>query len=468
MPPFVSIILPVRNEEQHISRCLQSIAAQDYPRDRYEIIIIDGLSTDATLDLVNEFKIHNVDSSACQASGKSQNDTAQGKSQNDNSSACQAGNHTQNDNIRVLTNPKRTVTTGLNLGIAAARGDVIMRMDAHALYAKDYISSCLKVMEETGAANVGGPARALPGGPGPMAQAITLAHYSPFGLGGAQFRDPNAEGFVETVWPGCFKREVFDKIGYIDERRTRTEDIEFNSRLREAGYKIYLSPLIKAWYYCRTTLGDTWRQRWADGYEITRFLPDNPKAPRLRHFIPLIFVTSLILLAALACSLNRSTGLNGLNLLTEFKPISNLFKQSNGSNILNLGKWSWHLLFLRMLALELGAYLFTMLLFVIQAGRSQYKVHKVKKAESVTRDEVAQAQGTTSPGLSTLGLSDFRPAPGTTSPGLSTLGLSDFRPAPGSLLLLPLVFVTLHFSYGLGSLWGLVSLPYWAATKQKR
>jgi GT2 family glycosyltransferase len=400
--------LPVRNEGKFIVNCLQSIAAQDYPKDCMELLIVDGLSDDDTLEKINKFKVQS----------------------------------SKFKDIRVLENPKRVVSSARNIGIKKTAGDIMVCMDAHALYSPDYISSCVQVMEQTGAANVGGPALALPGGPGPMAQAITMAHYSPFGLGGAQFRDPNAEGLVETVWPGCFKREVFDKVGYIDERRTRTEDIEFNARLRGAGYKIYLSPLIKACYYCRTTLGETWRQRWADGYEITHFLPDNPKVPRLRHFVPLLFVASLILLTALSLS-GLGAALWGHGAGTK---LANLLHGLKGAGIkepglFSLKAWSWHLLFLRMLVLELFAYLGAMALFVIQAGKRQYKVHKVEKVESITQDGVAQAQGTT-------------------SPGLSTLGLSDFRPAPGSLALLPLVFVTLHFSYGLGSLWGLITLPF--------
>jgi GT2 family glycosyltransferase len=188
-----------------------------------EILVIDGRSTDSTIDKVNEFKAEPFD-------------IAQGKS-------------SKLKEIQVLDNPKKIVSAGLNIGFRAARGDIIMRMDAHAEYGRDYISQCLAALEKSGAANVGGPALALPGGPGPMAQAIALAHYSPFGLGGGQFRNPGAEGFVETVWPGCFRREVFEKVGYIDERRTRTEDLEFNTRLRAAGYQIFITPLIRAHYY---------------------------------------------------------------------------------------------------------------------------------------------------------------------------------------------------------------------------
>jgi hypothetical protein len=262
-------------------------------------------------------------------------------------------------------------------------------------------------MERTGAANVGGPAIALPGGDSDMARAIGLAHHSPFGLGGGQFRDPGAEGFVETVWPGCFRKEVFATAGYIDQRRSRTEDLEFNTRLRQAGFTIYLSPLIKAWYYCRTTLGETWRQRWADGYEITRFLPDNPSAPRLRHFAPLAFVTSLLLSLTVSVVSGR------------------LYP---ADTIMDFGIWNLGITAVWLLVLELGLYVAASTLFTFKACLMT-KVHQVCQETNVTG---------------------------------SGLDHSDLQHATNrvQLVLLPLVFATLHFSYGLGSLWGLIRLPF--------
>ncbi|MDO9391702.1 MAG: glycosyltransferase family 2 protein [bacterium] len=428
MQPFVSIILPVRNEEQYIINCLDSIAAQDYPHDLMELLIVDGLSDDDTLEQIAEFD-----------------------------------SRYDEFPVTILPNPKQAVSSARNIAIKKAVGDVIVCMDAHALYSPDYISSCVQVMEATGAATVGGHMRALPANDTALARASVLANDSPFGLGGGRFHDPNYEGLVETVWMGCYKKEALYNVGLYDERRTRTEDIDLNRRLIEAGYKIYLSPMIKAWYYPRSKFTDLWRQRWADGFEITRFLPDNPKAPRLRHFIPLIFVSSLILLTALSLSglgaalWGHGAGTKLANALHGLKGFG--LKQPG---VLDQKSWSWHLLFLRLLALELGAYLGAMALAVIQAGRSQYKVHKVKKAESVTRDEVHKVEK-----VESVKLGEDTSEPEATSPGLSTLGLSDFRPAPGSLLLLPAVFLTLHVSYGLGSLWGLATLPFWLGTNQK-
>lgn len=404
MQPYVSIILPVRNEERYITPCLRSISAQTYPKENMEVLIAEGMSDDETLGRIAEYDSIDEDL-----------------------------------DINVLKNQKQTVSAGLNLGFRNAKGEVVIRMDAHALYATDYIEKCLAVSESTGAANVGGPALALPGDETTMARAIALAHHSPFGLGGGAFRNPEADGFVETVWPGCFRREVFDKVGYLDERRTRTEDIDFNARLRAAGYTIYLSPLIKARYYCRTTLWETWKQRWADGVEITRFLPDNPKAPRLRHFIPLIFVSSLIILSVLihsnlgAALWGHGAGSRLANLMYGFKGLG--LKQPG---LFSLKTWSWHLLFLRLLALELFAYFTAMLLAVIHAGLAQ-----LKRLETFERFE-------------TVG----EPGEPTNQPGNSEFGIRNSTFSFGSLALLPLVFVTLHFSYGLGSLWGLATLVF--------
>lgn len=395
MPPYVSIILPVRNEERFITFCLKSISAQDYPKEQMEVIIAEGMSDDGTLGKIAEYD--SIDKGLA---------------------------------ITVLKNIKQTVSTGLNLGFRNAKGEVFIRMDAHARYGCDYISQCLAVMERTGAASVGGPALALPGDDSAMAQAIALAHRSPFGLGGGAFRNPRAEGFVETVWLGCFKREVFDKVGYIDERRSRTEDIEFNTRLRQAGFKIYLSPLIKAWYYCRTSLWETWRQRWADGCEITRFLPDNPKAPRLRHFIPLVFVSSLAILGATAllagspppCPPRCGEGLLGGLTVSNVSSLAVLVGRT--------ARW--------LLALELGAYLSAMLFFVGKAGRY---------ATASRRQETGDRRGAMGAQTGDEDLKANHRLPNT-----------EYRLHP--ILLLPIVFMTLHFSYGLGSLWGLGTLPF--------
>ncbi len=343
--PSVSIIVPVRNEAAHIGRCLESVLALDLHGIDSEVLVVDGMSDDGTIDQIqsSKFKI---------------------------------------PNCRIILNPGKGVAAGRNIGIKAARGDVLVMLDAHARYQPDYVKRCLEVMERTGAANVGGPAVALPARGTAVARAVALAHHSPFGLGGGRFRNPGAEGFVETVWPGCYRRDVFARTGPLDERRSRTEDLEFNARLRAAGFTIYLSPLIRAWYYCRTTLGGTWRQRWADGYEIAHFLPDNPSAPKPRHYVPLVFVSGLLLFGASALVLPG---------------------QSPWARLASAVFWT-----------TVAAYLLAALFFTLRAGTGD-------------------------------------PGPATDDPR---------RPSLRALALLPFVFATLHLSYGLGSAWGLLAMPF--------
>ncbi len=343
--PLISIIIPVRNEAAYIERCLESIYAQDFASHQYEVIVVDGRSTDGTLA-----KIQNLKS--------------------------------RYPNLKIVENPKKTVSSGVNLGIRNSTGDIVFRMDAHAEYGKDYIKTCLEVMEQTGADNVGGPAIPLPGADSDMAGAIAAAHLSPFGLGGGLFRNPWAEGFAETVWPGCFRRSVFDRVGFLDERLTRTEDIEFNTRLRRAGFKIFLSPRIKAYYYCRPNLKQLWVQRWLDGKGVIQTLAVNPRALQIRHLVPLFFVLGLM------------------------SPIRVDIR----------GKMFWTNVFVWPVI-----YLLAMTYFTFKAQK--YHI----------------------------------PA----APDRNDLNISDTTSQGRWLWRLPLVFATLHFSYGLGSLWALVTWPWW-------
>jgi succinoglycan biosynthesis protein ExoA len=251
----VSVLLPVRNEAPFIAACLDSILRQDFPPENIEILVIDGDSGDDTRSIVEDYR----------------------------------KKHPQ---IRLIDNPGKIVTKGLNAGLAQANSRLIVRCDAHALYAGDYVSSCVAVSQETGAANVGGHMRALPSNGGLVANAIAIAHYSPFGLGGGRFHDlTQEEGEVETVWLGCYKKEVFEKVGTFTEALFRSEDIDMNQRLRRAGFRIFLSPRIKAWYFCRPTIGALFHQRFLDGRGVVQTLGVNAGAVRPRHLIPLAATT---------------------------------------------------------------------------------------------------------------------------------------------------------------------------------
>jgi len=169
-----------------------------------------------------------------------------------------------------------------------------MRMDAHTEYAKDYIRQCMVVLEQTGADNVGGPARTK--AKGYVQPAICAAYHSPFAVGGARFHDVDYEGYVDTVTYGCWPREVFARIGLFDEELVRNQDDEFNLRLIRAGGKIWQSPRIQSWYYPRGSLGALFQQYKQYGYWKVPVIQKHGMPASLRHLIPGSFVFLLIVL----------------------------------------------------------------------------------------------------------------------------------------------------------------------------
>lgn len=259
-PPLVSIVLPCRNEQGYIQACLQSALNQEAPEGGLEIIIADGMSTDGTREYLDEMA-------------------------------------RQHPHIRVLDNPGRIVSTGLNTAIHASRGHIIIRMDAHTIYAPDYVRQCLAVMDETGAHNVGGPMRTTAATF--MERAICAVFHSAFAVGGARSHQDDYEGYVDTVIYGCWKRNLFDRIGYFDEELVRNQDDEFNLRLTRAGGKVYQSPRIRSWYHVRGSLGTLFRQYMQYGYWKTLVIRKHGSPASLRHLVPGAFVGSLGLLTAL-------------------------------------------------------------------------------------------------------------------------------------------------------------------------
>lgn len=255
--PFVSIIIPCRNEARHIEACLRGILAQDYPPDRMEIIIADGMSDDGTREIIARI----------------------------------AG---EDPRIRLVDNPKRITPAGLNAAIKASRGEIIIRTDAHTEYAADYVSQCVAVLRETGADNVGGPWRAR--GREPVAQAIAAAFQSPFAVGGAKSHDPLYEGPVDTVYLGCWPRQVFERVGLFDEELVRNQDDEHNLRIVRAGGKVWQSPRIRSWYTPRGSLGALFRQYFQYGYWKVRVIQKHRMPASWRHLVPGTFVAALLLL----------------------------------------------------------------------------------------------------------------------------------------------------------------------------
>jgi succinoglycan biosynthesis protein ExoA len=204
----VSIVVACRNERQYIHEFLDSALQQSLDDMGWEVIIADGMSDDGTRQMLNEF--------------------------------CR-----RNSRLRILENPGRIVSTGLNAAIRAARGDIVIRMDAHTRYAPDYCKICLETLQRTGADNVGGPART--NASGKYARAVAAAYHSRF-CTGARFHDPSYEGWVDTVTYGCWRKSTLERIGLFDETLVRNQDDELNLRLIRAGGRIWQNPRIMSWY----------------------------------------------------------------------------------------------------------------------------------------------------------------------------------------------------------------------------
>lgn len=328
MDHFVSVIVPIRNEEKYIEKCIESIIGQSYPKDRMEVLLVDGISKDNTRKIIERY----------------------------------VGRYRS---IRLLDNPEKNVPAALNIGIKASKGDVVVRLDAHAYYDRDYISKCVDTLDKVDAYNVGGPIQTLPGDNTIKAKAIALATSHPFGVGNSQFRTSSDAKYVDTVPFGAFRRAIFDKVGLFNERLLRNQDIELNSRIRRSGGKIFLNPEIKSYYFNRSTLKALWQQNFKNGMWNIFTSAVSQRSLSLRHFIPFIFIVSLA--ASLILSLIHPAGV---------------------------------LLF----SLVAGSYLLANIFFSFKIG---------------------------------------------------------LKKGPETIPFLPLVFSTLHFSYGLGSIFGVLTLRQW-------
>lgn len=260
---FVSVIIPCRNEEKYIRKCLNSVIEQDYSKEKLEVLVVDGMSEDRTREIIKK-------------------------------------HFGQHPFVKVLENPKKFTPFGLNIGIKESKGDIIVRMDAHATYQKDYISKCVKYLEEYKVDNVGGTMGTLPADNTLIAKAIVLSLSHPFGVGNAYFRIGSKEPReVDTVFGGCWRKEIFKKIGYFNENLPRGQDMELNLRLRKFGGKILLVPEIKSFYYARSDFISFWRHSFMDGTKLIYPLKFGVVIFSWRHLIPLIFVLSLITIGLL-------------------------------------------------------------------------------------------------------------------------------------------------------------------------
>ena len=251
--PFVSALLVTRNEQSYIEKALLSLINQTYPKDSYEIIVIDGESSDDTLKIVNNL-------------------IGQYK--------------TKNFDIRIINNPKRILSSGWNLGIRNAKGDYVVRIDAHGEAAADFIEKNVETMLSVNdAACVGGRlmTKSLDGDNDIISKVLS----SPFGVGNSSFRVSDRPGYTDTAVYGLYKKEIFETVGFFNEKFVRNQDIELHSRIRAAGERFYFNPEISCIYYSRNTVKKMAKQAFGNS------------ALSLRHLVPFAFVLYLIIFTAL-------------------------------------------------------------------------------------------------------------------------------------------------------------------------
>ena len=256
--PSVSVIVPVLNEERHVEACLRAIMAQDYQDAKLEVIIVDGMSTDRTAAIVH---------------------------------ACAA----EDPRIRLLPSPRRRTPFSMNIGVAAARGDVLVRIDGHSVVAADHVRRCVDFLLRSGADHVGGLMRAT--GQRYVARTIALALSSPAGVGNARFRYTTREGDIDTVPFGAFRRETVLRLGGFDERFSQGQDSEFDFRITLSGGRVCISPEISTDYYCRDSLPRLARQFYRYGRAKAYMLHKHGGLPSPRALAP---ASLLSLIGALA------------------------------------------------------------------------------------------------------------------------------------------------------------------------
>lgn len=258
--PFVTVGVPCLNEEGFIEALVRGALAQDYPADRFEVLVADGGSTDGTRGILARLSAEDA-------------------------------------RVRVLDNPQKIQAAGMNEIIRAARGDVLVRFDAHADYAPDYVRKCIEVLQKTGADNVGGGAKTR--ARNFFQRAVCAALDSPLGVGGSRYRTEGEEGYVDTVWGGTFPRRIFETVGMYDGKAVVNEDAELNQRILDAGGKIYLSKEIVAYYYPRDSFEGLAKQYFKYGKGRARTLLKHRSFPTPRPAIPFMMVTTgaLMLLA---------------------------------------------------------------------------------------------------------------------------------------------------------------------------
>lgn len=256
--PFVSVVMPVYNEEKYIRHAVQQALQQDYPKDRLELIVVDGMSNDRTREIIAELQ-------------------------------------NRHPNIRLIDNPAQTVSPGLNRALAAARGEIIVRLDGHCEYPTDYVRTLVALREEYGADTVGGVLEAV--GDSYIQRCVGEALASPIGVRGAGLK-AHAEGSrlreVDTAHGGCWRRERLLEVGGFDEEMVRNQDDELSFRLKEHGGLVLQHTAIRVKYHVRDSYKKLFKQFAQYGYWKVRVVRKHPQQSSPRHFLPGLFVLAVV------------------------------------------------------------------------------------------------------------------------------------------------------------------------------
>lgn len=261
----VSVVIPSRNEEAYIGKCIDSFINQSYPAELFNVIIADGNSTDRTREIIQEY-------------------------------------HKKHNNIIVIDNPKLTAPTGVNLAINYTDSDIVILFGAHAYADKDFILENVRALQNEEVGCVGGILNTI--NDTNKGKAIALGMSCPFGVGNALFRFAEKEMYVDTVAFGGYRRSLLNEIGLLDEELVRNQDDELNFRVTNSGAKILLTPKIKSKYYSRGSYKKLWKQYFQYGYWKVRVIQKHSRPAALRHLVPMLFVLFLLVGGTLGIFIN--------------------------------------------------------------------------------------------------------------------------------------------------------------------
>lgn len=279
---FVSVVIPCFNEELFIVKALDQLVGQ-YEFESYEIVIVDGLSTDSTRQRINEFKQRHPQLA-----------------------------------ITIVDNPARQIPIALNLGVKRARGSVIARMDAHAVPPRGYIKRCLEVLEQPNVGAVGMPCLVKPGADTLTARAIASAVSHPFGIGDAKYRlteGKTGQEAVDTVAFACFRKSLWEELGGFNEQLLTNEDYDFNYRIRQSGKQVILDRQGHCDYFARSTLNGLSQQYRRYGRWKAQMVKLHPASIKIRHLVAPVFVLSILALFLLGFVFQPFWFLLGLELV---------------------------------------------------------------------------------------------------------------------------------------------------------